>query len=92
MGQLVATANTPATIRAIRNLLVLGNVLGEIEPEALARIAGVLPKAVAQTSDAKASSPGLVSVLQKFNNPDSRRAMSYYGTLLESLGKRLGGT
>jgi hypothetical protein len=67
-------------------------VLGAIEPEALARLAGVLPETLAQMPDVKARPPGLVSILQKFNSPDSRRAMSFYATLLESLGKRLGGS
>jgi uncharacterized protein YjgD (DUF1641 family) len=89
LGQLVATANTPETIRAIRNLLVLGKVLGEIEPEALARLAAAVPEGLAQTPDKKAGPPGLFSILQKLNNPDCRRAMSFTATLLESLGKRL---
>ena len=85
----VETANTPEAIRTVRNLILLSKVLGNIEPELLDRIAGVVPEGLAQIPTLKTETPGLFSLLQKFNNPDCRRGLAFAAALLKSLGKRL---
>jgi uncharacterized protein YjgD (DUF1641 family) len=86
---LVETANTPQTIRLIRNLLLLSRTVGDIEPELLDRIAAALAEGLAQASTSKNETPGLFALVKKFNNPECRRGMALAATLLESLGKRL---
>lgn len=86
---LVKTANTPEAIRTIRNLILLSKVLGNIEPEQLDRLAGIVPDGLAEIPTMKTEPPGLFSLLRKFNNPDCRRAMAFTAALLETLGKRL---
>lgn len=83
------TANRPEAIRTIRNLMLLSKVLGNVEPELLDRLAGVIPDGLAEIPKMKTEAPGLVSLLRKLNNPDCRRAMAYTAALLENLGKRL---
>jgi uncharacterized protein YjgD (DUF1641 family) len=86
----VETANTPENIRAIRNLLVLTQLLGRIDPDVLGRLAGAVPEALDRVSQTSSKAPSLLSLLQKFNSQDSRRGMAFTAALLESLGKRLG--
>ena len=88
---LVETANTPQTVRLIRNLLLLSQMAGEIEPELLGRIAAAVPASLAQAASAKTETPGLFALLHRFSNPDSRRGMAFAAALLENLGKRLAG-
>ncbi|MFZ0504430.1 MAG: hypothetical protein WAM44_12005, partial [Chthoniobacterales bacterium] len=86
----VETANTPENIRAIRNLLLLSKLLGGIDPDLLARLAGAIPEGIAQASATKGEAPGLFALLRKFNSQDCRRGMAFAATLLENLGKKLG--
>jgi len=89
METVVETANAPENIRAIRNLILLSKLLGSIDPEVLGVLAGA-PEGLAQAAATKTKTPGLLSLLQKFNSPDCRRGMALAAGLLESLGKRLG--
>jgi uncharacterized protein YjgD (DUF1641 family) len=89
LAALVETANTPQTIRVIRNLLMLSKMVGDIEPELVDRITAAVPEGLAQASTTKTEAPGLFALLQKFNNPDCRRGMAFAAALLETLGKRL---
>jgi uncharacterized protein YjgD (DUF1641 family) len=87
---IVETANTAENIRAARNLLLLGQVLGRIDPDMLGQLAAVLPEALEPASQARTKAPSLFSLLKKFNSRDSRRGLAFAAGLLESLGKRLG--
>ena len=89
LDTVVEVAKTPEAIRAIRNLLLLSKVLGEIEPELLDVVARSIPEALAQISAKRSETPGLFSLLQKFRSKDSRRAMGAAAELLESVGKGL---
>jgi uncharacterized protein YjgD (DUF1641 family) len=90
LDAVVETANTPENIRATRNLLILSKVLSDIDPDVLGSLVGAVPEALQQVSSEKTNAPGMLSLLQKFNSRDSRRAMAFAASLLESLGKRLG--
>jgi len=86
----VETVSTPENIRVARNLILLGQVLGRIDPDVLRHLAGVLPEALEPVSRERTKAPSLFSLLKKFNSRDSRRGMAFAAGLLESLGKRLG--
>jgi uncharacterized protein YjgD (DUF1641 family) len=90
LDTVVETANTPENIRAIRNLLILSKLLGDIDPDVLGCLAGAVPEALRQASSAETSAPGVLSLVQKFNSRNSRRGMAFAAGFLESLGKRLG--
>jgi uncharacterized protein YjgD (DUF1641 family) len=90
LDTVVETANTPENIRAIRNLLLLSKLLGDIDPDVLGRVASAVPEALQQVTSAKMKAPGMLSLLQKFNSGDSRRGMALAASLLESLGEKLG--
>src|SRR6201982_4191024 len=76
LDTVVETANTPENIRAIRNLLLLSKLLGDIDPDVLGRVASAVPEALQQVTSAKMKAPGMLSLLQKFNSEDSRRGMA----------------
>jgi uncharacterized protein YjgD (DUF1641 family) len=85
----VEVAKTPEAIRSVRNLLLLSQVLGNIEPELLDGIMRSIPEGLAQVSAKRSETPGLFSLLQKFCSKDSRRALGATAELLESVGKDL---
>jgi uncharacterized protein YjgD (DUF1641 family) len=85
----VEVAKTPEAIRSVRNLLLLSQVLGNIEPELLDGIMRSIPEGLAQVSAKRSETPGLFSLLQKFCSKDSRRALGAIAELLESVGKDL---
>jgi uncharacterized protein YjgD (DUF1641 family) len=90
LDTVVETANTPENIRAIRNLLLLSKLLGEIDPDVLGRVVAAVPEALQKVSSAERSAPSTLSLIQKFNSHDSRRGMAFAAGFLESLGQRLG--
>ena len=85
----VEVAKTPEAIRSVRNLLLLSQLLGNIEPELLGVIVRSIPEGLAQASAKRSETPGLFSLLLKFFSRDSRRAMGATAELLESVGKGL---
>lgn len=89
LDTVVEVAKTPEAIRSVRNLLLLSQVLGKIEPELLDVIVRSIPEGLAQVSAKRSETPGLFSLLQKFCSKDSRRAMGATAELLESVGKGL---
>jgi uncharacterized protein YjgD (DUF1641 family) len=90
LDTVVETTNAPENVRVIRNLLLLSELLGGIDPDFLGHLAGAIPEGLAQASKTSTKAPSLLSLLQKLNSPDSRRGIAFAAGLLESLGKRLG--
>ena len=85
---LVDAANTPETITALRNFMILTRIAGTLEPELLEALAQAVPEGLAQ---AKMPEPlGLLKLLQKLSSQDTRRAMTAMTCVFESLGKSLG--
>ena len=64
----VETMNTPENVRAVRNLLLLGQLLGSIDPDLLERLAGAIPEGVAQASASKAAPFSAVTSAGAFRN------------------------
>jgi uncharacterized protein YjgD (DUF1641 family) len=89
LDTVVEVAKTPEAIRAIRNLLLLSKVLGNIEPELMDVLERAIPEGLARISAKRSEAPGLLSLLQKFCSKDTRRAMGAATELLESVGKGL---
>ena len=85
---LVDTANTPETIRGIRNFMILTRIAGTLEPELLEALADAVPEGLAQ---AKTPEPiGLWKLLKTLSSQDTRRALTAMTCVLGSLGKGLG--
>jgi len=84
----VDAAKSPDSIRGIRNLLLLINMLGEIDPEKLKIFTQAIPPAV-EAAGRQPQRVGLGKLIAGFWNKDSRRGLAAINTALEMLGKRL---
>jgi uncharacterized protein YjgD (DUF1641 family) len=84
----VEAGKTPEGVRALRNLLILGKILGSIQPELLEKFARAVPDAlesVAQGEQAKP--PGLWGILKIFRSENLRRGLAVVNNLLEAWGR-----
>lgn len=85
----VSAANTPESIRALRNLLLLTQALGAIEPALLADITRAVPDALAQARAEEAKPPGLLKLFSTFFKKDFRRGLAVMNDLLVAFGRNL---
>src|SRR2546430_36502 len=92
LGVAVGAAVSPGSIRVIRNLLLLTNMLGEIDPEVLKRFTQAVPQGL-EIMVRKPERPGLWALIKDFLwNPDFRHGMAAVNTMLEALGRSLCGS
>jgi uncharacterized protein YjgD (DUF1641 family) len=87
VGALTAAVDTPESLRAIRNFILLTKFFGSIPPEILNSLAQT---AVQGANREKASRPpGMLHLLRRLRSEDSRHAIAVTLDLLESVGKSL---
>lgn len=87
----VRAAGTADSIRTLRNLLLLVNMLGEIDPAVLKRFTQAAPQAL-NMMVRKPGRPGLWTLLKDFLwNQDFRHGMAAVNTMLEVFGRSLSG-
>jgi uncharacterized protein YjgD (DUF1641 family) len=86
---IVEAANTPASIRSIRNGLILAKTLGSLEPEQVGALASSLPEALALVQQQGPKPPGVWAILRRSRSPDFRRGLFLATSLLEALGRHL---
>lgn len=85
----VAAARSPESIRGLRNLLLLINMLGAIDPDVLKAFTQAVPEALRRTA-LHPEPVGLWTLLRDFfRNQDFRHGLSAVNTLLESFGRSL---
>lgn len=89
LEQVVAVASGPEAIRASRNLLLLVEALGAIEPSLLSDLTRAAPKALVQANAEETKPPGLVKLISTFWNRDFRRGLAAFNDLLVVFGKNL---
>lgn len=89
LGVAVQAADSQQSIRAIRNLLLLSNMLGEIDPEVLRVLTQTGPVAL-KTVVCKPERPGLWRLIKDFLwNKDFRHGLAAVNTMLEVFGRSL---
>jgi uncharacterized protein YjgD (DUF1641 family) len=84
---IVEAAKAPASIRSIRNGLILAKTLGSLEPEQVGALARSLPEALALATAQGPKPPGLWAILKRSRTPDFRRGLFLATTLLEAVGR-----
>jgi uncharacterized protein YjgD (DUF1641 family) len=89
LEQVVAVASGPEAIRATRNLLLLVNTLGEIDPALLSDLTRAVPKALVQANAEERKPPGLFKLMSTFWNKDFRRGLAAFNDLLVTFGRNL---
>ncbi len=88
LTQVVSVVTSPQSTRAIRNLLILTDILGTISPDALHRVANTLTPALAEQQAAEP--PSMFAITKRLFSKDVRRALGTGITVLEGLGRALG--
>jgi uncharacterized protein YjgD (DUF1641 family) len=89
LEKVVDGANTPGTIRALRNLVFWQGILGSIEPGWFKGLVQAIPEGLA-TATAKRDEPvRLWALLRRAMSRDSLRGLAAGVDLLESFGRHL---
>jgi uncharacterized protein YjgD (DUF1641 family) len=88
LDRVVDNVSTPASIRAIRNLLFWRRILGSIEPEWFQGIFQAIPEGIAQAT-AERKPVGLFGLFRRLSNKDSLRALAAAVDFLEAFGRNL---
>jgi uncharacterized protein YjgD (DUF1641 family) len=83
----VGLATQPEAVNALRNLLVLGKVVGAIDPDKLHRLVEGLPSAIGQ--QAEENPPSLWAIFRRMSSKASRRTLALGVSVLEGVGKGL---
>ena len=89
LEQIVAVASSAESIRATRNLLLLGATLGEIEPALLSDLTRAIPRALVQANSQQSKPPGIFKLLSTFWNADFRRGLAAFNDLVMMFGRNL---
>jgi uncharacterized protein YjgD (DUF1641 family) len=85
----VASADTPETVRAIRNLLYWSTIVGRIEPEWIQGVAKAIPDGLALATTQRDQRASIWKVLRRAMSRDSLRGLTAAVDFLESFGRRL---
>lgn len=89
LDRAVGAANSPQGTRALRNLLILGQMLGTINPELLECIAVALGQTLGSERKPVIEPPGLLALLNQFRQPELRRSIALINRFLDTLGNQL---
>lgn len=83
----VSLITAPESVIAIRNLILIGKVLGSINPEVFHAVLEGLPQATAQTPGTKP--PSLFALGRRIASPNARRGLAAAVSVMEILGRGL---
>ena len=84
----VQLSNSPESIQAIRNTVILVKTLGAVDPELLNAFVGAIPGALAEAKTCKP--PGFWKILKQFRGKDLRRGLAMVNSFLEGFGRNIG--
>ena len=87
VGTLTAAVNTPESLRAIRNFILLTKFFASIPPEILNSLVQTAVEGAKREKSGGA--PGILQLLRRLSSEDSRHAMAVGLDLLQSVGKAL---
>ena len=82
----VDAAKTDESVRAIRNAILLGKMLGAINPEVLQSVVVAAGETIGGLQKPAVEPPGLFSLLNRFRSKEVRRSIALMGLFLEKLG------
>jgi uncharacterized protein YjgD (DUF1641 family) len=85
----VDAAKSEESIRAMRNVIILGKMLGSINPDLLEGIAAAAGQTLGSYKKPVIEPPGLLSLLSQFRHPELRRSIALINRFLETLGIQL---
>jgi uncharacterized protein YjgD (DUF1641 family) len=85
----VDAAKSDEAIRAIRNAIILGKILGAINPDVLQSVAVAVGETLGCYEQPIIEPPGLFSLMFQFTHKELRRSMALLNKFLESLGNQI---
>ena len=85
----VNAAKSDESIRAIRNAMILGKVLGAINPEVLQCVATAASNTLGCYEKPIIEPPGIFSLLSQFRHKELRRSIAFINRFLENLGSQI---
>ena len=88
MDAAVGAANSEDGIRALRNAIILGKILGSLNPDLLQGFAVALTETFGCQKPV-VEPPGLLKLFAEFRQPELRRSMALINKFLETLGSEL---
>ena len=84
-----STASTPESVRALRNLVLLAQSLGTIDPAVLANLTRAVPAAFTRETAKDAEPPGFLGLVRIFLGRDFRRWIAAMMALAVTFGRNL---
>ena len=85
----VDAAKSDESVRAIRNAIILGKMLGAINPEVLQCVATAACQTLGCYEKPVIEPPGLFSLLSQFRHKELRRSLALINRFLEKLGNQI---
>jgi uncharacterized protein YjgD (DUF1641 family) len=82
-------ARSDESVRAIRNAIILGKMLGSINPEVLQCVAAAAGETLGCYRKPVIEPPGLFSLLSQFRHQELRRSIALINRFLETLGNQV---
>jgi uncharacterized protein YjgD (DUF1641 family) len=83
-------ADSPGSVRAIRNAMILGKMLGSMNPDLLQCFAVAVKETLGnERKPPLVEPPGLLSLLSQFRQTELRRSMALINRFLNVLGQEL---
>lgn len=84
----VNAAKSEEAIRGLRNAIILGKMLGSINPDLLQGYANAVSETLG-CQEPVVEPPGLFKLFAEFRHPELRRSMAFINKFLESFGNQL---
>ena len=85
----VGVARSPQGTRALRNLLIIGQMLSSINPDLLECVAVAAAQTLGSERKPVIEPPGLFALLSEFRQPELRRSVALINRFLLTLGNQL---
>lgn len=85
----VDATKSDASIRAIRNAMILGKTLGAINPDVLQCVASAARETLGCYDKPVIEPPGLLALLSQFRHKELRRSVALINRFLEKLGNQI---
>jgi uncharacterized protein YjgD (DUF1641 family) len=82
-------AKSDESVRAIRNAIILGKMLGSIDPDVLQSVAAAAGEAFGGHEKPMVEPPGFFSLLNQFRSKETRRSIALMSRFLGALGKQI---
>ena len=87
--RLSSAADSTESIRAFRNLFLMGKMLSSIDPEAMRHIAAAIEETVGPNAPPQHEVPRLISLLGYFKHKHLRRSLALGVRFFAALGRQL---